>query len=148
MSDKKKTHAKHPTGARQELRDSAEKIWLAGLGALAVAEQEGSKLFRNLVKKGEELEARGKEQVEKLRVDVDDQVDKVRTRAGQTWDRLEETVDEKIASALHRLGVPSKDEIHRLTRRVEELNASVERLRPKAAKHAPAPARKAAHKNA
>jgi poly(hydroxyalkanoate) granule-associated protein len=31
-------------------------VWLAGLGALAVAQQEGSDLFRMLVKKGEELE--------------------------------------------------------------------------------------------
>jgi hypothetical protein len=35
---------------------------------------------------------------------------------------------------MHRLGVPTRDEIHRLTRKVEELNAKIERL------HTPPPA--------
>jgi poly(hydroxyalkanoate) granule-associated protein len=115
-----------------ELRASAQKIWLAGLGALAVAEEEGSKLFKNLVKKGETLEGRGKVKVDKLRDELDAQVGKARAKANETWDKLEETVDEKVTAALHKLGVPSKEEIHKLTRRVEELNASVERLKPKA----------------
>ena len=44
-----------------ELKESVHKIWLAGLGAMSVAEQEGSKLFKNLVEKGEQYESRGKE---------------------------------------------------------------------------------------
>ena len=35
----------------------ARQVWLAGLGALAKAEKEGSKLFDTLVQRGEELEA-------------------------------------------------------------------------------------------
>lgn len=38
--------------------EKSHDVWLAGLGALAVAEQEGSDLFQTLVKKGEELEQR------------------------------------------------------------------------------------------
>lgn len=116
----------------RDLRESAQKIWLAGLGALAVAEEEGSRLFKNLVKKGEDFESKSKVRVDKLRGDVDEQVGKARAKANETWDKLEETVDEKVTAALHKLGVPTKDEIQRLTRRVEELNASVERLKPKA----------------
>ncbi len=116
----------------KDLRESAQRIWLAGLGALAVAEQEGSKLFRTLVQKGEEFESRGKERAEQLRVELDGQFGKAREKATQTWEKLEETVDEKVSAALHRMGVPTKDEIQKLTRRVEELNASVERLKPKA----------------
>lgn len=115
----------------KELKESAQKIWLAGLGALAVAEQEGSKLFKNLVKKGEEYEAKGKGRAEKLRADLDEQVGKAKNKATETWSKLEETVDEKVTAALHRMGVPSKDEIQKLSRRVEELNASIERLKPK-----------------
>ena len=46
------------------LRDTAQQIWLAGLGAFALAEEEGGKLFRSLVHKGETLEQKGMEQVE------------------------------------------------------------------------------------
>jgi hypothetical protein len=38
--------------------EKSHDVWLAGLGALAVTEQEGSDLFQTLVKKGEELEQR------------------------------------------------------------------------------------------
>jgi poly(hydroxyalkanoate) granule-associated protein len=58
-------------GAKMELRAnrsprtpsrSLHRIWLAGLGALAKARQEGGdELFRELVKRGEEIEARGAE---------------------------------------------------------------------------------------
>lgn len=41
---------------RNEVRESAQKIWLAGLGALALAEEEGARLFDTLVERGRELE--------------------------------------------------------------------------------------------
>ncbi|HYG61475.1 MAG TPA: phasin family protein [Thermoanaerobaculia bacterium] len=44
---------------RRELKDTVHRVWLAGLGALATAQQserEGDTLFRELVKKGEEVE--------------------------------------------------------------------------------------------
>jgi hypothetical protein len=40
-------------GLATTIRDSAHVIWLAGLGAFAKAQQEGSKLFDSLVKEGE-----------------------------------------------------------------------------------------------
>ena len=43
-----------------EFRKSAHRIWLAGLGALSAAEEEGSKLFHMLVDRGTEYEAKGK----------------------------------------------------------------------------------------
>ena len=58
MATKKKTNKKSSRTA--EVRESAQKIWLAGLGALSVAETEGTKLFKDLVKKGEGFEKRGK----------------------------------------------------------------------------------------
>jgi poly(hydroxyalkanoate) granule-associated protein len=52
-------------GARV-LRKSAHDIWLAGLGALTLAEEEGGKLFRTLVKRGAALEAKNVERLERL----------------------------------------------------------------------------------
>lgn len=103
--------------AQRELKESAQKIWLAGLGALSVAEQEGAKMFDRLVERGREFEGRGKERMEEARGKVHEAASDV-----------EERIDEKVASALRRFGVPSRDEIRELTRRVEELNAKIERL--------------------
>jgi len=110
---------------QQEITDSAHKIWLAGLGAMATAEEEGSKLFRTLVEKGEGVESRGKEQVEKAKGTVSG----VKTVAESYWETFEQTVDEQITAVIHRIGVPTKGEIETLTNKVEDLTKSVEKLR-------------------
>lgn len=111
---------------QKNMKDSAQKIWLAGLGALATAEEEGGKLFKNLVKKGEAYESKAKGKLEGLKDQVEDVAGKARKTATGAWDRVEEAWDDKVAGTLRRIGVPSKDEISHLTRRVEELTAMVE----------------------
>ncbi len=116
-----------------EMRESAHQIWLAGLGALSVAEEEGTKLFKRLVKEGQSFEKRGKQRLESMQGKVEDRVDDVRDKAESTLDRLGSSFDENVAATLKRLGVPSRHEIQRLTKRVEELTAKVDALRPKSA---------------
>jgi poly(hydroxyalkanoate) granule-associated protein len=106
---------------QDEVKDSAHRIWLAGLGALAAAEEEGSKLFSRLVERGKGFEADGKEQFAKAK-----------KKAEKAYEDVSETVDEKVTAALHRMGVPTRDEIKHLTKKVEELTAKVEQLKPKA----------------
>ncbi len=111
----------------EDMRDSAHKIWLAGLGALAKAEEEGTKVFHSLVEAGEQFEARGKKRF-KL---VKGKMDEAREVAESQFEKLGDTFDNKVASAVQRLGVPSRDEIQRLTKRVEELTAKVDKLKPR-----------------
>jgi poly(hydroxyalkanoate) granule-associated protein len=117
---------KQQTKVYDDMRDSAHKIWLAGLGALAKAEEEGTKVFNTLVEAGEEVEARGKKSF-KL---VKGKVTEAREAAGDRIDKLGDTFDTSVAGALQRLGVPSRDEIQRLTKRVEELTAKVDKIKP------------------
>lgn len=113
----------------KEVTESAHKVWLAGLGALAMAEEEGSKFFKNLVKKGEEYEDKGKAQFDKIK----DRLTAATGKAGKAFDDVSAKFDDQVATALARLGVPSKDEIATLTARVEELTALVDKVRqPKA----------------
>jgi len=131
------------------VKDTAHRIWLAGLGALAAAEEEGTKLFSRLVDRGRDVESRGKVEVDKVVDKAGDVVDKAKSKAGSTWDDIGSKVDDTITSALHRLGVPTREEIRNLTQRVEELTAKVELLRPRVTHAAPAGAEKAAtHKPA
>lgn len=109
---------------QDDLKESAHRIWLAGLGALAAAEQEGTKVFNRLVERGREFETKGREEVK-------DTYEKARTKAESTWSDVSSKVDEAVAGALHRLGVPTRDEIRTLTQKVEELTAKVESLRPR-----------------
>jgi polyhydroxyalkanoate synthesis regulator phasin len=48
------------------VKDNAQHIWLAGLGALATAGEEGSRVFEELVEKGAKLEKTGRARLEKV----------------------------------------------------------------------------------
>jgi poly(hydroxyalkanoate) granule-associated protein len=122
---------------QDELKESVHRIWLAGLGALSAAEEEGSKLFSKLVDRGRDVESKGKVEVDKVNEKVRSGVDKAKAKAESAFENWGEKFDEKLTSALHRLGVPTRDEIHNLTKRVEDLNSKVEHLKPRTAPAAP-----------
>ena len=117
MTETRKVH--------EEIRESAHKIWLAGLGALAAAEDEGTKIFNTLVEKGETYETKGKKEVAKVREKVEGAIGK----AEASFEKLGGAFDDKVAGAVKRLGVPSRDEITKLTKRVEELTLKVDELK-------------------
>ena len=110
---------------QQELKESAHKIWLAGLGALAVAGEEGKALFHTLVARGEEYETRGAKQVAKVKGKVAD----AKANLGMLLEQVQAGLDDQVAKAIHRLGVPSRSEIATLTKRVEELTKSIEKAK-------------------
>ncbi len=120
-----------------DLKDSAYKIWLAGLGALAITEEEGSKVFSNLVKKGEKYEGRRKKDLESVKGKAGDAIEVI----GDQWDKVENAVDDKVGKALDKLGLPNRGEIQTLVDRVEELTTKLTALESK-----PAPRRKATKK--
>ncbi|MCP4203275.1 MAG: phasin family protein [bacterium] len=125
---------KNTNKVQKEVLESANKIWLAGLGALSVAEEEGSKLFKTLVKKGEGFEKRGKKRFEKVQHTVEDQVEAAVEKADSAFGKFGKGFDGKVADTLNKLGVPSRMEIQKLTRRVEQLTRKVDGLskKPKA----------------
>ena len=68
---------------KSDLSESVHRIWLAGLGALATAEEEGGKLFSTLVSKGKQYESTIKKPVDRAATRVKGTVKEVRGRAGQ-----------------------------------------------------------------
>lgn len=105
----------------QTVRDSAQQIWLAGLGAYAKAQAEGGKVFEALVKEGELVQA-------KTRKAAEDKVVEMTAKATGTWDKLEQVFEDRVARALHSLGVPTKQDIQTLSKRVAELTEAVQKL--------------------
>lgn len=101
--------------------DSARQIWLAGLGAFSKAQVEGMKVFDALVKEGEAVEAR-------TRKTASAQMGEFTKKASGTWDKLEQVFEDRVSKSLHRLGVPTHDEISSLSKQVAELNAGVKQL--------------------
>lgn len=115
-----------------KVRDYARHVWLAGLGAFAKAEREGNRMFEMLVKRGEEVEGRARkraeDKVEEVKEEVRDRVEEVRGRANETWDKMEQVFQDRVARALNRLGVPNRYDIDELFKRLDELQEGVEKL--------------------
>lgn len=109
----------------KDLRKYTQQIWLAGLGAFSRAEEEGGKLFDNLVKIGEDLES-------KTREIADTAVEEVRGRvlekASDTKDRVEKVFDDRITTALTRLGIPSQRDMDQINQRLGLLTDIIQDL--------------------
>ena len=110
-----------------ELKESVHKIWLAGLGAFALAEEEGSKLFKDLVEKGQGFEGKTKTTKQKMVGGID----QIKNQLGSYFQKVEGAFNNGISMGLSKVGVPSKEEIELLTQRVEELMHSVDGLKVK-----------------
>jgi poly(hydroxyalkanoate) granule-associated protein len=118
--------------SRGSIMESAQQIWLTGLGAFAKAQEQGGHLFENLLKEGSSLEQKTRKlatgKVDGVRDAVETGVTQVRERTQETWDRLEQVFENRVSRALAKLGVPARKDIDELLKRVDELNRDVRRL--------------------
>ena len=153
MAKLKKTARKTASGAKQGTQDQAERlgksitesaqqIWLAGMGAFNRAQAEGGKLFESLVRDGLSLEQTARKlagnRANVVRDVVEGRVGQARERAVDTWDKLEKVFEDRVQRALVKLGVPGRDDLNALTQRVERLTEELRKANggsaPKAAK--------------
>ena len=106
--------------------DSAQQIWLAGLGAFAKAQAEGGKLFDSLVKEGTALDAKTRKftqaKVDEARGNVESTFGQVRERSQETWDKLEKVFEDRVSRSLKRLGIPTHADLKRLEARIDALS--------------------------
>jgi poly(hydroxyalkanoate) granule-associated protein len=128
------------------VRQSAQQIWLAGMGAFAKAQQEGTKVFESLVKEGTGFQQRTQAAAEERFGDVASKMaavaSEVTNKAGASWDKLESLFETRTAKAMGRLGVPTAEDLAAITERLDRVEAQLDRLVKRSA--ASSPARKAA----
>ncbi|MFS2157785.1 phasin family protein [Pseudomonas sp. Pseusp122] len=134
---KKKIEAEE-TKAFSEVRLYARKIWLAGLGAYSKAGHEGSAYVRELIKTGEKVEKEAKsavnEKLEAANSEIDSlkgEVTGIKGRVEVQLDKIESAFDRRVASALNRIGIPSKHDVETLSAKLDELTALLERVERK-----------------
>ena len=113
----------------KSITESAQQIWLAGMGAFNRAQSEGSKLFETLVRDGLSLEQTARKfaghRATVVRDAVEGHVDQARERAADTWDKLEKVFEERVQRALVKLGVPGRNDLNALAERVERLTEAL-----------------------
>jgi poly(hydroxyalkanoate) granule-associated protein len=149
MADKKSASAAGLLDSQfaATVKDSAQQIWLAGLGAFSKAQEEGGKVFEALVKEGVTLQKKtqsvAEDRLSEMASKMTGMAGDVSSKAGQHWDKLETIFEERTAKALAKLGVPSAKDVAALGKRIDELSEQLAKLGGKAA-----PARAAAGKTA
>ena len=121
----------------KSITESAQQIWLAGMGAFNRAQAEGGKLFESLVRDGLSLEQTARKfagnRADVVRDVVEGRVGQAKERAADTWDKLESVFEIRVQRALVKLGVPSREDLTTLTGRVERLTAELRKANGKPA---------------
>lgn len=139
------------------VKDSAQQIFQAGLGAFAKAQLEGAKALETLVKDSASIQRKTKaaaeEKLSEATSKMTHMANDISKQASGQWDKLENIFEERVAKALKKLGVPSAKDVAVLVDRIEALNKTVLALSTQAAtaaapktpkKASPAPAAKTA----
>jgi poly(hydroxyalkanoate) granule-associated protein len=137
----------------KSISESAQQIWLAGVGAFGRAQAEGTRLFEGLVKEGLNFEQTARKiagnRADVVRDAVESRVGTAKERAADTWDRLEKVFEDRVQRALVKLGVPGRDDLAALADRVDALTAELRRVGPaRRTTTSAAPAKKAPAKRA
>ncbi len=130
MSTKKKKSTKDKSTV-DSLTGRAREVWLAGLGALASVEEEGTKVFNKLIEKGTDFEKRGKKQLDEAYDELTDSYKKLEGKLKSGFTKAEDEIDENMQELIHKMGVPTQDEIRELTSQVEKLITKVDQLSKK-----------------
>ena len=114
------------------VKDSAQQIWLAGLGAFSKAQEEGSKVFEALVKEGVSIQRKthttAEEKIAEAASRLTGLASDIQAKAGHPWDRLENIFEDRVAKALRKLGVPSMEDLTALTARIDQLDKRLQRM--------------------
>lgn len=122
--------------AQARLLGTLHQVYLAGLGALSKASNGAPQLFEELVAEGARVHADTRGAAEKalqglmagVQERVNTRVGQVRGQAADVLDGLEKVFQTRVHRALTQLGVPSSEEVAALSRRVDTLNANINKL--------------------
>jgi poly(hydroxyalkanoate) granule-associated protein len=123
-----------------QVAESAQKVWLAGLGAVSKVQEEGGKFVEVLadqagvlVAEGKKIEARVKAaaivKAKEAQSAAKSFAKSKSTETAQTLNKLEGVFEDRVSRTLNTFGIPSSKQVRELIVRMEELQSSVNQLK-------------------
>ena len=109
--------AEHARALGGDLFQVGANVFHAGVGVCVAAEDQVRGTFGRMVEKGKDYES-----------DEDRLFSRATREVREVRHQMEQQVEKTVAATLHRAGVPSRDEINQLSRRVEALTRKVDDL--------------------
>jgi poly(hydroxyalkanoate) granule-associated protein len=127
------------TERAEQVKDSAQHIWLAGLGAFAKAQAEGAKVFESLVSEGQQLQTKTQaaaqarldalsQATEQVSEKVANMANELSDKATGQWGKLENLFESRVAAALSNLGMPTAPDIVALQARIQALEEHIAQM--------------------
>ncbi|MCB1634905.1 MAG: phasin family protein [Xanthomonadales bacterium] len=127
-----KKAGKRSTSSIKPVRVSAQELWLASLGAASLVRKQSASLYDSVVNESTSLRQRGVKLVQsvggELRQRFDAAFGRALNVANDNYAFVESKVGEGVGRVLGRMGVPSRDDIVELSKRVAELSKQVKLL--------------------
>ena len=125
-SRRTKQSAKNPKSADRT-------IWLAGLGAVSVAQKRGGELISELITEGYQFRTRAQELVQEVASQATEQAKDAlapfQAEFKRNIKKLGAAVQNGVAGALAVFGIPSKSDVAELTQRVAALSKQLKTTR-------------------
>jgi len=111
-------------------------VWLAGLGAVSKAQHGAPQLLEELIAEGARVDAQARGAARRavqgllsdVQAGVNARVSQVRGQAAEAMDNLETIFRTRVHRALSQLGVPRAEAVAALSKRVDALNANIDKL--------------------
>ena len=121
----------------ERMLDAMNQVWLAGIGAMSKARQGAPSVLQELIAEGTRVQMQTRDSAEKMLGDLfgevkstlNSSVKQVKSQAGDALDNLEQMFQTRVHRALTQLGVPSAEDVDKLSHRVEQLNAQRQQAR-------------------
>lgn len=118
MATERTEQPSQPTQERNPIQDTLRKVLLAGIGAMALAQDEFEALVNRLVERGELAEKDGKKLIREMM-----EKQKKENR------RVEEYVTKRVEETLSRLNMPTKSDIEALSKKISALSKKIDDLK-------------------
>jgi len=126
--------AKDDDKRANDITEQLEHAFMAGLGALSDAQKKGAEQFESLIKEGEKFRKKTTTKTESLIDDVQDAIrdmaDDAQSKATGLLDqvrgksnlhKLQSAFDTRVADAMDRLNVPSKNDIDAINTKLNKI---------------------------
>lgn len=110
--------------------ESVRTIWLAGLGAVSLAEDVGAKTFQSLVEEGKSWESQRERPTRNASSDdgLSSPVERLRKGGADAVASLERRVRDEVNAIITQVGIPRRQDVEALRDEVGQLSDKVDRL--------------------
>ncbi len=113
---------------KNEIKNTINNVWLAGLGIASLAQKESFKVYGSLIKEGKTFETKSKKTVKDVSNEAEKRFDKVRKIADKQFKKVENLFESRIENVLKKLDIPSVKDISGLSKKVDSLVKEIKKI--------------------